>query len=164
MVEHQLFLCLGGNLGNKNEIFQETLNLIGMKIGMVLRISAAYQSPPWGFRSRYPFRNQVALVKTMLAPADVLDEIHGIENHFGRKRRSGRTLSRKMDIDILFYDDLVIATETLTIPHPKMAARRFVLAPLADIAPDFIHPVSGKTMMALLDECADKSLISIDMA
>ncbi len=160
MGDHQLYLCLGGNLGNKDEIFSETLILIGRKIGECSRLSPAYVSPPWGFRSRYPFRNQVVQLVTTLSPADVLKKIKEIENHFGRARSTGRYLSRKMDIDILFYDDLVITSEPLTIPHPLLAERRFVLTPLADIAPEFIHPVNGKTVSSLLAECADRSIVS----
>jgi 2-amino-4-hydroxy-6-hydroxymethyldihydropteridine diphosphokinase len=151
---------LGGNLGNKDEIFSETLILIGKKIGECSRLSPAYVSPPWGFRSRYPFRNQVVRVITTLSPGDVLKGIKEIENHFGRARSARRYLSRKMDIDILFYDDLVTTTETLTIPHPKMADRRFVLTPLADIAPEFVHPVTGKTVSSMLAECPDRSTVS----
>ena len=114
-------------------------------------------TPPWGFVSENRFWNQVLVVETSLNPMEVLQKIREIEKHFGRERKAGTYLSRKMDIDILFYDDEVIQTEQLTIPHPLMAKRRFVLAPLRDILPELVHPVNGKLMSEMLAECSDNS-------
>ena len=159
MAGHQLILSLGGNLGNKAEIFAETLDLIQKDIGDIQLVSPVYETPPWGFEAAGLFWNQVILVKTGLNPAEVLLAIRDIESHFGRERQPGRYLSRKMDIDILFYDNLVLQTDELTIPHPLMASRRFVLAPLADVVPDLIHPVSGLTVSRMLEVCEDKLLV-----
>lgn len=157
MTEHQLILSLGGNLGNKAQIFSETSDLIENEIGNVVNVSPIYETPPWGFDSENRFWNQVLLVVTSLHPMKVLQKIREIEKHFGRKRKAGTYLSRKMDIDILFYDDEVIQTEQLTVPHPLIEKRRFVLAPLCDILPELVHPGNGKLVREMLAECSDIS-------
>jgi 2-amino-4-hydroxy-6-hydroxymethyldihydropteridine diphosphokinase len=157
MTEHQLILSLGGNLGNKAQIFSETSDLIENEIGNVVNVSPIYETPPWGFDSENRFWNQVLLVVTSLHPMEVLQKIREIEKHFGRKRKAGTYLSRKMDIDILFYDDEVIQTEQLTVPHPLIEKRRFVLAPLCDILPELVHPGNGKLVREMLAECSDIS-------
>ena len=125
MEEHQLFLCLGGNQGNKSEIFNTTRKLIAENIGTLRNISPVYASPPWGFKAHSAFWNQVLEVSTSLSPEEVLIQIHKIEAGFGRKRIAGKYLSRKMDIDLLFYDSLVMESELLILPHPLLALRRF---------------------------------------
>ncbi len=160
MAYHQLILSLGGNLGDKAEIFEETSDWIDKLIGKTTLRSPIYETPPWGFMSDNNFWNQVLAVETNLGPMEVLQKIRAIENHFGRKRKDGNYLSRKMDIDILFYDNEIIKTEELTIPHPMMELRRFVLVPLADILPDHTHPVTGKKMAEMLSECRDNSEVT----
>lgn len=157
MARHQLILCVGGNLGNKAQIFSETSDLIENQIGHVMKASPVYETPPWGFETKNRFWNQVLVVETNLEPMEVLQKIRAFEKHFGRKRKDGTYLSRKMDIDILFYDNEVIQTEELTIPHPLMELRRFVMAPLVDILPDLTHPVTGKPMAEMLSGCQDNS-------
>lgn len=160
MEEHQLFLCLGGNQGNKSEIFNTTRKLIAENIGTLRNISPVYASPPWGFKAHSAFWNQVLEVSTSLSPEEVLIQIHKIEAGFGRKRIAGKYLSRKMDIDLLFYDSLVMESELLILPHPLLALRRFVLVPLADIAPDRVHPVTGKSVHQMLTETTDPSEVT----
>lgn len=159
MAEHQLILSLGGNLGNKALIFQETSVLIEECIGKVKLSSPIYETPPWGFESEHAFWNRVLVVSTSLLPHEVLQEIRLIEKKYGRQRKKDVYLSREMDIDILFYDHNVIVTEDLTIPHPLVGQRRFVLAPLADILPGFRHPQTGKSIIEMLEECPDQSEI-----
>lgn len=154
---HQLFLSLGGNLGDKAEIFENTLSLISENIGEITKLSSIYESPAWGFESDFMFWNRVLMVDTLLSPSEVLDEIGKIELLFGRQRCRGNYLSRKMDIDILFYDSLILKTDTLTIPHPLMGARRFILEPMAEIAPLFIHPETGTSVKTLLEMCSDQA-------
>lgn len=155
MGNHQLFLSLGGNLGNKAEIFAETRDLIRKKIGSEMALSSVFASEPWGFTSEDEFWNQVMGVITLLSPRSVIRKIREIEDHFGRKREHGVYLSRKMDIDLLFYDKLVVNGEDLVIPHPLIACRRFVLTPLAEVIPGYIHPVTGKSIIRMLEECTD---------
>ena len=157
MARHQLILCVGGNLGNKAQIFSETSDLIENQIGHVMKASPVYETPPWGFETKNRFWNQVLVVETNLEPMEVLQKIRAFEKHFGRKRKDGTYLSRKMDIDILFYDNEIIQTEKLTIPHPLMEKRRFVLVPLCDILPDLVHPENGKLLREMLAECSDTS-------
>jgi 2-amino-4-hydroxy-6-hydroxymethyldihydropteridine diphosphokinase len=152
---HQLFLCLGGNLGNKAEIFRETVTWIAQDVGNITGESPVYVTSPWGFHAKNNFWNQVLKVETFLTPDDVMKKIYVIESHFGRKRNPGSYSSRKMDIDILFYDDLVIQTKELAIPHPHIAGRRFVLVPFNDIMPGFKDPASRKTIAELLACCED---------
>ena len=154
---HQLILCLGGNLGNKSEIFRETYSLIAYSLGKIMDESPVYQSPPWGFQAKNNFWNQVLRIETNLTPEDIFKEICTIETHFGRRRNSGRYSSRRMDIDILFYDDWIVQTDALTIPHPHISSRKFVLAPLNDIMPGFKDPVTGKTISELYAACEDLS-------
>jgi 2-amino-4-hydroxy-6-hydroxymethyldihydropteridine diphosphokinase len=160
MGEHQLFLSLGGNLGNKSEIFDFTIRYIEEQIGQKMRISSIYKSASWGFHSRYLFWNQVIEVETRLSPGEILREIRIIEDRFGRKRKPGEYLSRKMDIDILFYDDLVLNSEELIIPHPLIAERKFILEPLSEIAPEYFHPVLKEKIIQIRLNCLDSAKVS----
>ena len=144
-------------MGNKPEIFAETRIMIHEMIGHILDVSPTYETPPWGFESSDHFHNQVILISTDLTPHEVLQKIQEIESRFGRKRKRGLYLPRKMDIDILFYDNQIITDKNLTVPHPLIPQRRFVLVPLADLLPDLIHPVNGKSVTEMLEDCADKS-------
>jgi 2-amino-4-hydroxy-6-hydroxymethyldihydropteridine diphosphokinase len=159
MSQHQLILSLGGNLGKKSQIFSDTYRLIEKNIGIITRLSSIYQTPPWGFKSKRDFWNQITIVSTGLDPNQILNQIGEIESHFGRARRQGKYLSRKMDIDILFYDNLVYESENLTIPHPQIENRKFVLVPLSELIPGYIHPKSGISIAKMLELCNDMSEI-----
>lgn len=152
---HLVFFILGGNLGDKPKIFSETISLIVKRIGEVVAISSAYETEPWGFESEL-FRNQALIAETKLSPVEVLSAALEIENEMGRIRKTDRYESRPMDIDLLFYDDLCLETPELTLPHPRIAVRRFVLEPLAEIAPEKKHPVTGLTVNEMLNICPDK--------
>jgi 2-amino-4-hydroxy-6-hydroxymethyldihydropteridine diphosphokinase len=156
---HQVFLGIGGNTGNKRLNFDKVYVLIEEELGAILKQSSVYETPPWGFHAEENFWNQVLLIKTELNPEELIFEIKNIEQIFGRKRNSSKYTSREMDIDILYFDQLVMETEKLIIPHPHIPQRLFVLVPLAETAPDFIHPELKMTNMQLLENCSDESEI-----
>lgn len=156
---HQVFLGIGGNIGNKPENFSKVQNLIEREIGLISKQSSVYESPPWGFHAEDNFWNQVLMVETELSPGEILSEITKIESSFNRKRRSGGYTSREMDVDIIYYDDIFVETGDLIVPHPRLQQRRFVLVPLAEIAPDFKHPLLRITSKKLLENCKDESVI-----
>ena len=146
-------------MGDKSENFRKAFLLIEENLGKITESSSVYESPPWGFHAEENFWNQVLIIETKLAPNDLLDKIHFVENEFARKRKKKEYSSRAMDIDILYYDELFMETEALIIPHPRIHKRLFVLVPLAEIAPDFKHPLLRLTNIQMLENCMDKSLI-----
>ena len=148
-------LLLGGNQGDVKRTLQTAQQLINSRVGAVLRCSHRYESAPWGFPAAERFSNQALEVSTDLTPHEVLDACQRIERELGRNRAaeavekasSGAVYcSRPIDIDILFYDDEVIASERLTVPHPLLSEREFALAPLCEIMRQRRHPVTGQTM------------------
>jgi 2-amino-4-hydroxy-6-hydroxymethyldihydropteridine diphosphokinase len=154
------YLSLGSNLGDKLNHLQEVVFLIQATIGRVVKISPIYQTPAWGFEGE-DFYNGCIAVETSLTPLVLLENLLKIETRLGRERNQGTGYaSRTVDIDILYYDREIIKTEALTIPHPNLQLRRFVLKPLADIAPQFYHPILNKDTRNLLQECKDKSNIT----
>ena len=156
---NQLFLSLGGNLGNTREIFEGAYPLIEKKIGKISVYSSIYQTEAWGPIPQADFLNQVLLVSTSLKPEACLTELLEIERQFGRERKE-RWGPRTLDLDILYYSDVVIAESDLSIPHPRIAERKFILTPLAEIAPLFEDPVLRKSMMTLLADCTDNSQVN----
>lgn len=155
---HNCFLLLGGNVGEKKKTMESALKTIGSNIGALIKKSSFYHSEPWGFRSDDSFLNVVVLVKTEKLPHEILELILEIESTFGRKRSGSIGYeSRTLDIDILFYDKLIVETENLCIPHPRLHQRRFTLEPLNEIEPDFVHPLIGKNIAELLKICPDQS-------
>lgn len=146
-----VYLGLGTNLGNKEQHLRDALTEIERRIGKVVSLSAFYATAPWGFSSENSFLNAVVCVETSLLPLKVLHETQAIERELGRISKSvaGAYADRVIDIDLLLYADVILSVEGLTLPHPLMAERRFVMEPLAEIAPGIIHPVLGKTMQEL---------------
>jgi len=150
-----VFLGLGTNLGDREANLNKALELISKSVGRIDTCSGIYETEPWGFQSENNFLNMVIKVHTKLKPTDLIKKIILIEDHLGRIRDSRKYISRTIDIDILLYANIVIDKSNLTIPHPLIQDRRFVLVPLCDIAPEMIHPVLSKTFAALLKECKD---------
>ncbi len=153
-------LLLGGNLGDVQNNFAQANDKIKNRIGTLAQQSALYRSEPWGFEASDLFLNQVIVVKTQLSPFEVLDETQKIESEIGRKEKTqGQAYSsRLIDIDILFFDSLVLQQERLEIPHPRLHLRNFTLQPLAEIIPNFRHPVLKKTVTELLEQSPDNSI------
>lgn len=150
----QVVLLTGGNLGDVAGNLRAARERIGARVGAVVAASSVRESGAWGFEAPERFFNQVLVVQTALAPEEVLDVCQEIECELGRRRGSATGYaSRTMDIDILFYDDLCIDTPRLTIPHPLIAMRPFVLEPLAEVLPEFRHPVLGRTVRELKEAC-----------
>lgn len=149
------FLLLGSNLGDSKGYIAEAVYLINQEIGTVYRQSSLYQTASWGKVDQPDFINQAIEVKTNLSPVQLLKSILSIEQQLGR-RREEKWGSRTIDIDILLYDNLVIDLPELKIPHPFLPERRFAILPLHEIAPHFIHAVSGKTIEQLLSDLTDK--------
>lgn len=155
--KQKVYLSLGSNLGNRHANLQKAIFRIRQKAGSILDISSVYENPAVGFDGE-PFLNIVISVLTPLPPKELLDTILQIERDFGRIRNEGGGYrSRTLDIDIVYYGSEVINHEDLVVPHPHMQHRNFVLKPLADIAPQFYHPVLSKDTRNLLQECSDRS-------
>jgi 2-amino-4-hydroxy-6-hydroxymethyldihydropteridine diphosphokinase len=156
----KVFLGIGTNLGDREKNLREAIVKIEEHIGSVLKSSSVYETPPWGFDSENDFLNMVIEVETSHSPSELLKVILKIESMLGRERDQDRYSSRVIDIDILFYDDLVFEEKGLKIPHRLMHERKFVLVPLCEIAPDILHPVLKKSISSLLHACRDRSKIS----
>lgn len=132
--------------------------MIGNHIGELSRISPLYLTDPWGNKEQQAFINQACQCKTTLKPLEILAAIHIIENKMGRVKKE-HWGPRIIDIDILFYGDKIINEVALKIPHPQLTNRMFVMQPLADICPDWIHPSLGKKVKLLKQECKDNSQV-----
>ncbi len=156
---HKVFLGIGGNIGDKQKNFEDVYPIIESKLGKIINASSIYETPPWGFQSDDTFWNSVVEIEYPDSPEQLLDDIHEIEKQFGRKRESENYSSRPMDIDILYFDDLYMETETLIIPHRRMHLRKFVLVPLNQIAPNLKHPLLRLTSLEMLENCKDESII-----
>jgi 2-amino-4-hydroxy-6-hydroxymethyldihydropteridine diphosphokinase len=155
----KVFILTGSNRGNRLQMLRKAEECIEEVIGMITVRSSVYETEPWGFQDEIPFLNQVLMAETDLLPDRLLKEILVIETSMGRKRESMGYQARVIDIDILLYNDNVINTEELIIPHPRLADRRFVLMPLAEIAGEYFHPVFQCTISELLVNCRDYSKV-----
>jgi 2-amino-4-hydroxy-6-hydroxymethyldihydropteridine pyrophosphokinase len=149
-----VYLGLGSNIGNKRRNLITASALLAERAGDIPALSAIYETEPWGFESENSFMNSALILETELFPEALLEVITQIEKELGRVEKSVKQQykDRVIDIDILFYDNDVIDTQSLTIPHPLIARRSFVLEPLMEIAPFLKHPVLNKTILELYNE------------
>jgi len=147
-LKKDIFLALGTNLGDREANLRSAKELLAPKI-VVERESAIYVTPPWGYEDQPEFLNQVIRVRTYLRPLALLKVLKRIEKGMGRQE-TFRNGPRLIDLDILIYGQQVIQKKNLCIPHPRMHERAFVLVPLCEIAPDFVHPVLKETVQTLL--------------
>lgn len=154
MKKNEVFISLGTNLGDRAENLKKAIRAIEFNIGEIIRKSSVYETKPWGKGNQPDFFNQVILIESDKSPADCLLALSAIENQMGRKREE-KWGARIIDLDLLYANGFIIQTEKLTLPHPGIPQRRFVLVPLVEIAPDFIHPLLQKNQRELLSECTD---------
>jgi 2-amino-4-hydroxy-6-hydroxymethyldihydropteridine diphosphokinase len=157
-MEHIVYLALGSNMGNRLANLKAAIGNLTPQMAVKNR-SSVYETPPWGFTAQAEFLNQVIMAETYLKPQALLSHLKRLETALGRipNFQNG---PRLIDIDILFFDDLVLDTPPLVIPHPRLHQRAFVLVPLAEIAPDLVHPIFGKPIHMLLDNL-DRSDIKL---
>jgi len=153
-----VFLQLGSNLGNRESLLQDAISAIEERVGKVVEKSKVYESAPWRVEGQENYLNQILKVKTEISADDVLSTILDVEKELGRIRLE-KWGERLIDIDIIFYNDSIIETAELCVPHKHMHERMFVLTPLHNIAPDMVHPKYNKTVDELLQICTDTELV-----
>ena len=152
--EFRVALMLGGNVGETRQFFNKAIISLSEMAGQPERLSGIYISDPWGKKDQPDFLNQAVVLKTRLAPEELLEITKSIEQQLGRVKRVLNG-PREIDIDILLYGDLIYSDQQLEIPHPRFHLRRFNLLPLAEIIPDWVHPVFHKSIATLLENCND---------
>jgi len=165
MNRHTVYLSVGSNEGNRGEQLRYAMESLDAYVGKITRVSSIYDCDPIGFKSDKRFLNLCLELKAEGGPSQLLLKLEAIEVKLGRLKPSifSEYTDRTIDLDIVFFDDLVLQTKDLVIPHPKMHLRRFVLQPLAELCPDFIHPVLKKSVQVLLDECTDDSKLTVTL-
>lgn len=158
---HIAYLLIGGNLGNREQNLNKAVQLLGQYAGIVTRLSAVYETAAWGNTMQPAFLNQAIELETKQPAPVLMDTLLHIEYLMGRERKE-RYGPRPIDIDILLYDQEVHDTPHLRLPHPELANRRFALAPLAELAPDYCHPILEQTIAHLLQSCTDPLPVEIN--
>ena len=148
MMDHVVYIALGSNLGNRLSNLKTAISNLTPQLD-VKKKSPVYETPPWGYAEQPPFLNQVLMAETYLEPEDLLGHLKRLETVLGREP-TFENGPRLIDMDILFYDDVVIDSPPLVIPHPRLHQRAFVLVPLNDITPDLMHPVLERPVSELL--------------
>lgn len=150
-VLHKVYLGLGSNLGDREENIKKALSLLELRVGKILAVSAMYQTEPFGFESDNYFINSACILQTELKPLEVLEYTQVVERELGRKVKSSgnKYQDRIIDIDVLLYDDIIVEYPYFVLPHPHLHDRKFVLEPLAEIAPDIVHPILNETISEL---------------
>ncbi len=151
---NKAYLLTGGNLGNRSQNLTTARHLVEQYCGNIIRQSSLYRTAAWGFEAQPEFYNQALVVDTLLSPEALINNLLMIEEQMGRKRDL-KMGPRFIDLDILLYNQEIVNVPGLTIPHPRMQERMFVLLPLAEIEPDLIHPVLHKPITQLQRECSD---------
>jgi 2-amino-4-hydroxy-6-hydroxymethyldihydropteridine diphosphokinase len=154
-----VFLSLGSNQGDRYKSLILAMTLLNCSSVRIISLSSIYETEPWGFKSDTSFLNMVLKAITALEPKALLKTVLNIENTMGRERVPGNYSSRVIDIDILFYQDQVINEEEITVPHPLILQRKFVLEPMCELDPGYIHPVLKHPVSYLLTKCKDTGKI-----
>ena len=151
---NKAYLLLGGNIGDRLTNLEKAKELLEKQIGKIIKHSSVYETASWGNNDQPDFLNQVLLFETKLTAEQIMEQILFIENKMGRVR-SEKNASRAIDIDILFFNEDIIQTKNIIIPHPQIQNRNFVLYPLNELSPQLQHPVLKKTINELLLQCND---------
>lgn len=154
---NKAYLLIGGNMGDRLANLANAKDAIQEQVGVIKNISAIYETAAWGLEEQPSFLNQALLLETDFEALDLLNRLLKIEIQMGRIRNL-LLGPRTIDLDIIFFNDQIIESDKLTIPHPQMQKRNFVLTPLNEIAPELIHPIFNKTINQLLIECTDTLL------
>lgn len=147
-MDHIVYIALGSNLGNRLSNLKNAISNFTPQMD-VKKKSPVYETPPWGYADQPAFLNQVVMAETYLEPEDLLGHLKRLETVLGREP-SFQNGPRLIDLDILFYDDIIVDSPPLVIPHPRLHQRAFVLVPLHDIAPDLVHPLFAKSVSEML--------------
>lgn len=156
LIMNDLILLIGTNIGDRSRNIELAVKKLNDFFGNPTKISGVYETEPWGFDSDMPFFNMAVVYKTDMLPIDILHVCKSIEISMGRKKslNSGYE-NRVIDIDIVLYGNVVVKDDYLCIPHKQLTQRRFVLEPLSEIIPDYVHPVLNLSVRQLLNDCAD---------
>ena len=152
------YLCLGGNIGNRGKALSIAFVKITEQIGEIRAKSNIYETEAWGVKNQQAYLNQCLEVNTKLSASELIHTLLFIEKELGRERTVNENYEpRTIDIDILFFNQEIIDTDLLTVPHPRLHLRKFVLIPLNEICSDFLHPLLNKTIFSLMNDCPDTS-------
>jgi 2-amino-4-hydroxy-6-hydroxymethyldihydropteridine diphosphokinase len=149
-MKHIIYLGLGSNVGAREAYLEAAIEFLQPKV-RILALSPIYETEPWGYTDQDDFLNQVVKAETDLSPEELLAHVKAVEIQAGRKP-SFRYGPREIDVDILFYDNVTLDAFDLSVPHPRVGERAFMLVPLADLTPDLVHPTHGRTISELLEE------------
>jgi len=151
----KVYFSIGSNKGNRSGLINEAIDKIDIIIGKVVLKSSIYETKSWGFNSNN-FYNICILLESTLTPELILNKILTIEKDMGRLKTTDQYSDRYIDIDILFFDNMIVNSKSLEIPHPRIQLRKFVLIPMLELTPDLIHPILNKSIRQLELECVDK--------
>jgi 2-amino-4-hydroxy-6-hydroxymethyldihydropteridine diphosphokinase len=164
MTSNKAYILLGTNLGNREENLEKAIEKISRFCIRIIVRSSVFETAPWGFESDNLFLNQVIWIETQLNAYELLDKLIKTEKQLGRKRIGTGYHSRTIDLDILYFNDEIIQSESLTIPHPRLHTRSFTMVPMAEIAPNFIHPGLQCSQKEILDKLVDKNEVVLHIS
>ncbi len=156
---HHVYILLGSNKGQRKRFLEKAIQHIQLHCGGITKRSSIYETAAWGNTKQAAFLNQVISIRTRLSPDELMKKLLAIELELGRVRTE-KYGPRTIDLDILFFDSLIFHSGIVTLPHPAIQDRKFVLIPLAELSPGKIHPVYKKTINTLLKECADQLAVT----
>lgn len=155
MKYQNIFLLIGSNLGGRLSNLNRCVDLISTELGSIIKPSSVYETAPWGKSDQPNYLNQAIQIETNFGPAELLGRCLTLEKQLGRERKE-KWGARVIDVDLIYFNDRIINSKDLVIPHPRMTERKFVLEPLTEISPNFMHPLLKKTNQELLTDCKDQ--------